>query len=179
MRFSKTRELKSLKAAFTTAFFAAVTHNYDHKQRTLKHRNAPPIRNHQPWPFEAVELNICFLRGPRKWLTTAKKVNASWLLNFGICVFLKSAVNSHLVPVRSQIMNDSHELTFGDLYPTEFLCKTNHFFANLPDTFRELSCSNLLIVLNIEKAVTIQNWPKNLNRIILFKFTHCLEYGES
>ena len=54
-------------------------------------------------------------------------------------------------------MNDSHELTFGDLYPTEFLFKRNHFFANLPDTFRELSCSNLLIVLNIEKAVTVQN----------------------
>ena len=54
-------------------------------------------------------------------------------------------------------MNDSHELTFGDLYPTEFLFNTNHFFANLLDTFRELSCSNLLIVLNIEKAVTVQN----------------------
>ena len=52
-------------------------------------------------------------------------------------------------------MNDSHELTFGGLYSTEFLFKTNHFFANLPDTFRRLSCSNLLIVLNIEKAVTV------------------------
>ena len=27
------------KAAFTIAFFAAVNHNYDHKQGTLKHRN--------------------------------------------------------------------------------------------------------------------------------------------
>ena len=156
-----------------------ITSNEPWNTETHKTDRNPPIRNHKPWPFEAVELNICFLRGSRKWLTTAKNVNASWLLNFGICVFLKSAVNSHLVPVRSQIMNDSHELTFGDLYPTEFLFKTNHFFANLPDTFRELSCSNLLIVLNIEKAVTVQNWPKNLNRIILFKFTHCLEYRES
>ena len=32
------RTLK-VKASFTTAFFAAVNHNYDHKQRTLKHRN--------------------------------------------------------------------------------------------------------------------------------------------
>ena len=32
------RTLK-FKTAFTIAFFAAVNHNYDHKQRTLKHRN--------------------------------------------------------------------------------------------------------------------------------------------
>ena len=38
-RFSETCKLWSSKAAFTTAFFAAVNHNYDHKQRTLKHRN--------------------------------------------------------------------------------------------------------------------------------------------
>ena len=39
LRFSQTCELQSSKAAFTIAFFAAVNHNYDHKQRTLKHRN--------------------------------------------------------------------------------------------------------------------------------------------
>ena len=38
LRFSKTRELWSSKAAFTSTFFAAVNHNYDHKLRTLKHR---------------------------------------------------------------------------------------------------------------------------------------------
>ena len=38
-RFSKTHELWSSKATFTIAFFTAVNHNYDHKQRTLKHRN--------------------------------------------------------------------------------------------------------------------------------------------
>ena len=64
-------------------------------------------------------------------------------------------------------MNDSHELTFGDLYPTEFLFKTNHFFANLPDTFRELSCSNLLIVLNIEKVVTV---PKLTIKFKVFRW---------
>ena len=38
--FSQTRELLSSKAALTIiAFFAAVNHSYDHKQRTLKHRN--------------------------------------------------------------------------------------------------------------------------------------------
>ena len=30
---------KPFVCAFTIAFFAAVNHNYDHKQRTLKHRN--------------------------------------------------------------------------------------------------------------------------------------------
>ena len=39
LRFSKTHELWSSKATFTIAFFSAVNHNYDHKQRTLKHRN--------------------------------------------------------------------------------------------------------------------------------------------
>ena len=39
LRFSQTRELWSSKAAFTIAFFSAVNHNYDLKQRTLKQRN--------------------------------------------------------------------------------------------------------------------------------------------
>ena len=36
---SQTCELQSSKAAFTIALFAAVNHNYDHKQRNLNHRN--------------------------------------------------------------------------------------------------------------------------------------------
>ena len=39
LRFSQTCELSSSKAAFAIAFFAAVNHNYDHKERTLKHKN--------------------------------------------------------------------------------------------------------------------------------------------
>ena len=39
LRFSQTCELWSLKAAFIIAIFTAVNHNYDHKQRTLNHRN--------------------------------------------------------------------------------------------------------------------------------------------
>ena len=35
---TNTRTLR-FKIAFTIAFFATVTHNYFHKQRTLKHRN--------------------------------------------------------------------------------------------------------------------------------------------
>ena len=39
LSFSKTRENWSSKAALTITIFAAVNHIYDHKQRTLKHRN--------------------------------------------------------------------------------------------------------------------------------------------
>ena len=58
---SKTCELWSSKAAFTITFFAAVNHNYDHKQRTLKHRNTQngsKSTSHKPWAFEPVALNL-------------------------------------------------------------------------------------------------------------------------
>ena len=72
------------------------------KQRTLKQekhktdRN-PPITNHKPWPFELVKVNFCFLRGSLSWLTAAKNANVSWLLNFRIRVFMKSAVSREIV----------------------------------------------------------------------------------
>ena len=51
LRFSKTHNLWSLKAAFTITFFAAVNHHYDHKQRTLKRwlsrwREFTPVPSH-------------------------------------------------------------------------------------------------------------------------------------
>ena len=41
-----------------------------HKQQTLKHEinktdQNPAIIKHKPGPFEFVQVNICFLRGPR------------------------------------------------------------------------------------------------------------------
>ena len=51
------------------------------KQRTLKHetnktdRN-PPITNHKPGPFELVQVNMCFLRGPLRWLREQKTQNS-------------------------------------------------------------------------------------------------------
>ena len=94
--FTNMRTLK-FKATFTIAFFAVVNHNYDHKQRTLKHRNTqngsnPPITNHKPWPFEPVKVKFCFLRGPLRWLTAAKNAIVGWLLNFRIRMFVKSAI---------------------------------------------------------------------------------------
>ena len=53
-----------------------------------------PITNHKPWPFEPVKVKFCFLRGPLRWLTAAKNAIVSWLLNFRIRMFVKSAVNA-------------------------------------------------------------------------------------
>ena len=65
------------KSRLHNCVFAAVNHNYDHN---------PSITNHKPWPFEPVEVNFCFLRGPLRWLTAAKSSNVSCLLNFRIRV---------------------------------------------------------------------------------------------
>ena len=95
---SKTRELWSSKQPPSKLFFAVVNQNYDHKQRTLKHRNArnrSKFNNQKPWPFEPVEVDLCFPRVPLRWssVRAPKNANVSWLLNFRIRVFLKIAVN--------------------------------------------------------------------------------------
>lgn len=93
LRFSQTCKLKSSKAAFTITFFAALNHNYDHKQRTLKHRNT---RNglkstndkSQTMTFEPVKVKFCFLRVPWRWLVAATKPNhqlAFELQNSHVC----------------------------------------------------------------------------------------------
>ena len=67
---SKTRELWSSKAAFIITFFVAVNRHYDHKQRTVKHRNSQngsKSTNHKQRPFQPVEVN---LRGPQRWLVS-------------------------------------------------------------------------------------------------------------
>ena len=69
--FKILRTLKFKTAAFKIVFFATVNHNYDHKQRTLKHRNTQyrsKFINHKPWPFEPVEANFSFLRVPWRWI---------------------------------------------------------------------------------------------------------------
>ena len=100
LRFSKTRELWSSNATFAIAFYAAVNHNYDHKQQTMKHwntQNGSNSTNHKPWTFELAEVNFFFLRDPQRWLTAAKNANVSWLLNFRIRVFsVKSAVKDEV-----------------------------------------------------------------------------------
>ena len=70
------------------------------KHWTLKHkfiqdRLKSTNHNHKPWLFEPIKVKFCFLRCPLRWLTPAKNANVSWLLNFGIRVFLKSAITRH------------------------------------------------------------------------------------
>ena len=59
---------------------------------THKTDRNPPITDHKPWPFEPVEVKFCFLRGALRWLTAAKNAIVSWLSNFRIRMFVKSAV---------------------------------------------------------------------------------------
>ena len=59
---------------------------------TQKHTKWIEITNQKPWPFEPVKVKFCVLRGPLRWLTAVKSTIISWLLNFKICMFVKSAV---------------------------------------------------------------------------------------
>ena len=69
-----------------------ITSNEPWNTETHKTDRNPLITNHKPWPFELVKVNVCFLRGPLRWLTAAKTAIVSWLLNFRIRMFVKSAV---------------------------------------------------------------------------------------
>ena len=69
-----------------------ITSNDTWNTETHKTDQNPQITNHKPWPFEPVKVKFCFLRGPLRWLTAAKNAIVSWLLNFRIRMFVKSAV---------------------------------------------------------------------------------------
>ena len=69
-----------------------ITSNEPWNTKTHKTDRNPPITNHKPWPFEPIKVKFCFLRGPLRWLTAAKNALVSWLLNFTIRMFVKSAV---------------------------------------------------------------------------------------
>ena len=96
LHFSQSTPTLKFKIEFTIEFFAAFNYNncnyYSHKQWSLNHRNTQSgskTTNHKPWPFEPVK--FCFLRGRLKWLMAVKNANVCWLLNFWICMFLKSS----------------------------------------------------------------------------------------
>ena len=95
-------EVQKPQAFTIIVFFAAVNHktitkNESWNTKTHKRHRNPPIKNHKPWPFEPFKVNICFRRGLLRWLTAVKNANVTWLLNFRICVFLKSAVTLHCI----------------------------------------------------------------------------------
>ena len=106
LHFSQTRELYSSKDALTIAFFNAVNRNYDHKQRTLKHRNTQNGSKSINHRSQTMTLNpftySCFRRGSIRWLQAAKNANVSWLLNFRVSAFLKSASKIVMIPNRNK-----------------------------------------------------------------------------
>ena len=69
-----------------------ITSNEPWNTETHKTDRNPPITNQKPWPLEPIKVKFCFLRGPLRWLTAAKSAIVSWFLNFGIRMFVKSAV---------------------------------------------------------------------------------------
>ena len=69
-----------------------ITNSEPGSTETHKTDRNPPITNHKPWPFEPVKVKFCFLRTLLRWLTAAKNAIVSWLLNFRIRMFVKSAV---------------------------------------------------------------------------------------
>ena len=74
LRFSKTRELWSSKAASSQLRFSlpsiiiTMTRNEPWNTETHKMDQIPPITNHKRWPFQLNKENFYFLR----WLTAAK-----------------------------------------------------------------------------------------------------------
>ena len=126
LHFSQRCELLSWKAAFTIEFFAAVNYNYNHKQwayEPQKHTNQIEINQSQTMTFWTRK--VLFLRDRLRWLTVVKNANVSWLLNFRIRMFLKSAailywgiemVSCHLLSTIND--KDGHGLKVEKLGPT-------------------------------------------------------------
>ena len=77
-----------------------ITSNEPWNTETHKTDRNPPITNHKPWPFEPVKVKFCFLKGPLRWLTAAENAIVSWLLNFRIHMFVKSAVNQNQTKIK-------------------------------------------------------------------------------
>ena len=93
---SKVQKWPSQLRFLLPSIVITITSNEPWNTETQKTDRNPPIRNHNPWPFEPVKVKFCFLRGLLSWLTAAKNAIVSWLLNFRIRMFVKSAVNLFL-----------------------------------------------------------------------------------
>lgn len=74
--------------------------------------------NHNPWTwsFELNKVNVCFLRGLLRWLTTAKKSN-HWLRR--VCALFKGTVR--LPPL------SSCTCTIASVYPHAFQSRMSHY----------------------------------------------------
>ena len=93
---SKVQKALSQLRFWLPAIIITITRNEPWNTETHKTDRNQPITNYKPWPFEPVKVKFCFLRGPLRWLTAAKNAIVSWLLNFRICMFVKSEVMNWL-----------------------------------------------------------------------------------
>ena len=102
--FTNMRTLK-FKSCLHNCVFTAVNDNYDHKQRTLKHKTDqnPPIANHRPWPIGRVDVQFCFLR-----LRSVKMIDGSEKRNHQLAFELQS---SHVCEKRSNYIYLSRTTT--------------------------------------------------------------------
>ena len=123
LHFSKTCKLWSSQLRFLLP--SIIQCNYDHKQQTLKHRNtqngskSTNLKSQtKPWPIEPAEVNFCFLRSPLRWSTAVKiALNVSWLLNFRICMSMKSTVNQICFSLRTSDAASLHQVAHPSLPP--------------------------------------------------------------
>ena len=96
LRFSKTRELWSSKAAFTIiAFFAAaiiimITSNESWNPKTHKRHRSPPIKNYKPWPLEPFKIKHLFPERSAKMIDSSEKCKRHLAFELqNLCVFEK------------------------------------------------------------------------------------------
>ena len=99
---SKVQKLPSQLRFSLPSIIITITSNEPWNTETHKTDRNPPITNHKPWPFEPVKVKFCFLRGPLRWLTAAQNAILSWLSNFSIRMFVKSAVRRFLCSGRKK-----------------------------------------------------------------------------
>ena len=87
------KPLSQLRFSLPSIIITITSNEPWNRETHITDRN-PPITNHKAWPFEPVRVKFRILRGPSRWLTAAKNAIVSWLLNFRIRMFVKSAVTS-------------------------------------------------------------------------------------
>ena len=90
MRTLKFKSLSQLRFSLPSII---ITNPETQKHKTDRN---PPITDHKPWPFKPVKVKFCFLRGPLRWSTAAKNTIVSWVSNFRIRMFVKSAVTREI-----------------------------------------------------------------------------------
>ena len=70
---SEVQKLRSQLCFSLPSIIIRITSNKRYNTETHKTDRNPPITNHKPWPFELIEVNFCFPRGPPRWYNGSKE----------------------------------------------------------------------------------------------------------